>query len=210
MAPRIRFWIEQVLGYPVLLYLVWLWLGIPEQSALQLMGSVLLAMVIVLGLAGLLAAAFHVRFRRMAGFVVLLVACVGIAYWLSGYAEASGNWLAAKVSVWRRRPSNPMAWALRYSWLVWGACALTVFVVLAACAGGRRVLTRWPYWLLCLALVVAGAWLPWRLVWWVPTAQTITAQTVSLVLRFGLAYLLWLGSLLAFAAGVRRLSASRC
>ena len=71
------------------------------------------------------------------------------------------------------------------------------------------MLRRWPYWLLCAGLVIAGVWLPWKVIWWVPKLETITAQTVSMVLRFGVAYLLWLGSLLLFAAGVRRLAGSR-
>lgn len=209
MSPRIRFWVAQVLGYPVILYLVWLWLGIPEGSALQLAGSVLLGVVIAVGLAWLLALAFQVRFPRMLAFVVLLAVLAAVAWWLSGYADLAGNWLAAKVSTWRRRPANPGTWTGRYWWTVWTLCVLAIFGLLAWLAGGRGVLRRWPYWLLCAGLVIAGAWLPWKVLWWVPKLETITAQTVSMVLRFGVAYLLWLGSLLLFAAGVRRVAGSR-
>jgi hypothetical protein len=209
MNPRIRFWVAQVLGYPVVLYLLWLWLGIPEGSALQLAGSVLLGLVIAIGLAWLLASAFEVRFPRMLVFVVLLAGFAGVAWWLTGYADEAGNWLAAKVSIWRRRPANPGTWALRYWWTVWTVFLLAIFGLLAWLAGGRRVLRRWPYWLLCVGLLISGAWMPWKVLWWVPKLDTITAQTVSMVLRFGVAYLLWLGSLLLFAAGVRRVAGSR-
>ncbi len=205
MSARVRFWIAQLLGYPVLVCLVWLWLGIPEQSVPQLIGSVLLGIAIVFGLAGLLASAFKARFSRMLAFVVLVGVVVGIVYWLSGYSGAAGAWLAAKVSYWRRRPSNPNAWTSRYGWMLWTVCAVALFGVFAWLAGGRMLPRRWTYWLMCVGLVIAASWLPWKLLWWVPKFDTITAQTVSLTLRFGIAYLLWLGSLLLFAAGVRRL-----
>jgi hypothetical protein len=69
-----------------------------------------------------------------------------------------------------------------------------------------RVLINWRYWLACTALIAVGGYLPWKLATWVPGAKTLTAQAASMAIRFGIAYLISVGSLLAFAYFVRRLA----
>jgi hypothetical protein len=53
----------------------------------------------------------------------------------------------------------------------------------------RTIRNGW-YWLWLAVLALLGVLLPQRLVAWLPHATSVTGETVSLVLRFGLAWLI--------------------
>lgn len=53
-----------------------------------------------------------------------------------------------------------------------------------------RVLRRPLYWLWLCALLAIGAYLPYRLVWWIPRFESVRAQAWSMGLRFFAAYTL--------------------
>lgn len=93
---------------------------------------------------------------------------------------------------------------------------LAVFAGMAGAAtwGGNRRrwlrhslgLLRLPlFWLLWLLFLAAGFWLPSRLITWTPELAGIPAATASLLLRFGLAFLLLFGAWLLLLSSVARM-----
>jgi hypothetical protein len=65
---------------------------------------------------------------------------------------------------------------------------------------------RWRYWLACAVLVLAGVYIPGRLVWWVLPVQGLFLETLSMLARFSLAYLLAVTAWLTLVAVIGRLS----
>jgi hypothetical protein len=118
-----RLALVHAVAYPVLVWLVWVWLGIAERSAMALVGSALLAVFIVVALAWLVATAFdgHLRVRatwvRSLVFVVLLLGLITVKMWLG---------IAALILL----PLLVLKPRLLLDWRYWAAC-----VALAAVGG---------------------------------------------------------------------------
>ncbi|HEU0142548.1 MAG TPA: hypothetical protein VFQ79_22690 [Bryobacteraceae bacterium] len=178
----------QIAGYALVAILIYLWLGIPEESVWQLLLSVLLAVGIIAGAGWLLASLFALRlcgrweWMRGMAFVLLLLAMFLGGSWLSGSAPRV----------------NPL-------WF-WSIGAFIVFAVLPWFAARAWLIRRWQYWASAVAVVALGIYIPWKLIWWVPSLSGMTAQTASMAVRFGLAYLLLVISLLLFSGWMQRLS----
>lgn len=102
----------------------------------------------------------------------------------------------------------------RLYWLA-GLPLIFAFLPLASQAAGGgfsrgdalRVLREWRYWAAGAVLLAVGAYLPYKLVWWVPQVGGLTAQATSLAVRFLLAYALAVLSWLALAAVIGRRAA---
>jgi hypothetical protein len=197
------------------MWLVWAWLGIAESSAAALAGSVVLGLVIVAAVAWLLATAFegnlrvHSMWLRSLLFVLLALLLIGIAVWLAGYRPAVTGWIAAKISNARAKAVNPRSLDWIYRGVLWSALGVTIAAVLPRLfVRSSRVLRDWRYWTACLLVVLIGGYLPWKVVTWVPAANTLAMQTVSMFVRFSLAYLVGVAALLLFASAVRRLASA--
>jgi hypothetical protein len=174
-----------VISYPVLVWLVWTWLGIAESSGAALAGSLVLAIVIIAAISWLLATAFDGDLRVRATWARSLLYVV-IALCLLG------------VTLWLRKIS------------FWVAFALLIAALLPPLLLRRlSVVWNWRYWLACIVLVVAGGYIPWKLATWVPGAKTLTTQAASMGVRFAIAYLISVAALLAFAYFLRRLAVPR-
>jgi hypothetical protein len=179
-----------VLSYPVLVWLVWVWLGIAESSIFELIGSVVLALLVVAAVAWLLATAFEGSLRvsrptwmRSLLFTLACLLLIGATLWLAA-----------------NRRTYPALW--------WTAFAAVIAVLLPPhFVLTWRVLRDWRYWAACAALVLVGGYGPWKVVSWVPAAKTLAAQATSMAIRFAAAYLLSVVMLLVFASVVRRLAA---
>jgi hypothetical protein len=191
-------------GLAVLLWLVWVWFGIPEATVWQLLGSASLAVVIVAGTAWVLASVIGGHMRRALVVVVLLLALSGICFWLAQYDTAGTEWLAVRISRIRGRAVNPrhLAW-------IFPAVRWTIFAVVAFVAAAPRSARSWRYWLLALGLVVAGGYVPWKLVTWVPAVKGVTMQATSMGVRFLLAYTVTVAALVGFGMLLRRLPENR-
>jgi hypothetical protein len=203
-------------GFAAILWLVWVWLGIPESSVWELLGSVALAMVILAGLGWLLACVLSGQLWSrslwvlMSLLVIALFAAAGVSLWLAGLDAAAAEWLAMRISRTRGRAVNPRTLSWVFPALRWGGFAVLAFISIGPLAtGGWRILRSWRYWLLAASLVLAGAYLPWKLITWVPAAKTLTTQAISVAVRFGLAYTLSVAALVAFGVLLRRLPAIR-
>jgi hypothetical protein len=186
-----------LVSYPLLVWLVWVWLGIAESSAAELIGSVALGVLVVAAVAWLLATAFEASLRvlwspwvRSLLFVVLCLILIGGALWLAG-----------------RQPPKA-AWIYRAG--LWSALAAIIAVLVPLhLLRSWRVLREWRYWMACVLLTAIGGYVPWKLISWVPAATTLAGQATSMSIRFALAYVVSVASLLAFAFAVRRLAAIR-
>ncbi len=179
----------QITGYALVAVMIYFWLGIPEQSVWQLLLSLLLAVAIIAGSGWLLAALFALRlcgrreWLRAMAFVLLLLAMFFGGSWLNGSAPGV----------------NPL-------WF-WSIGAFIVFAVLPWFAVVRAwLIRRWQYWVAAAGVVIMGIYIPWKLIWWVPSLSGMTAQTASMAVRFGLAYLLAVAALLLFSGWMQRLA----
>jgi len=184
-----------LVSYPLLVWLVWVWLGIAESSAAELIGSVVLGLFVVAAVAWLLATAFEATLRvlwspwaRSLLFVVVCLILIGAALWLAGRQPPKAAWI--------------------YQTGLWAAVAAIIAVLVPLLLlRSWRVLRDWRYWIACVLLIVIGGYVPWKLISWVPAAATLAGQATSMAIRFALAYLLSVASLLAFAFAVRRFAA---
>ncbi len=194
----------QLAGNAVLLLLGYWWLSLPDRTVWQVALSVLVALVIIFAALWLHAAAlaaFHPQpppgglawraLRRLPLFLIclLLVAAVSVAL----------LWLAA----WR--PSTQLGVA---------ALALALLPLISQAAGGGfsarvalRIPGQWRYWNIGVVIfVLAGAYFPYRLIWWIPEVGSFAAQAASVIVRFGLAYVLAVTAWLLLAALIGRLA----
>lgn len=118
----------------------------------------------------------------MAG-VVLLLALTW--WWLSlPVAEAMDLILLAVIGLAAVALAGCMAWR---AFRMWGAKPL-------------KAMGRGAFWAAAVAAALTGLLLPWSLLNWVPGLDTLLAQAVSMLVRFGIAVVLftasamWLGA----------------
>lgn len=206
----------QFAGYPLLVALVWMWLGIGERSALDLSLSLLTGILIVALLAWLLASAFNgslTVYRKLPSavlFVIAMLAALGAIWWLWAYNAQATDWIAVRVSNARGSAINPRRAAWVYPALLWTfAIAVSAIALPPLLAGSARLWKNWRYWTAWVALVIAGWFLPSLIVSWVPKLTSLPAQTASMVIRFLLAYAIALASFLGFAKLVRQMAVRR-
>ncbi len=213
------------LGNAVLIGLAYGWLWISEASALEVVWS---AVVLAAGVFGALwlhataLAAFHAeagplpvrlalrRLPRFLPWAAVLAGVIAATVWLSGYAPKVTEYLSSLLTLRLRKPVSPEQVAWVYPALLRGACAVVVLALLplaSQAAGGgfsRRaglaVAARPRYWLACAVLVLAGLYVPGRLMGWTPSFESLIVQAASMAVRVGLAYLLAVTTWLTLAA----------
>ncbi len=188
-------WLVMFAGYPVVLYLTWLWLGLSERNPGDLVLSLLLAVGIVGGLTTLVWIVFGGSFWRALGFVVGVMTITILMSMLPSRTVATEK-MAALRGIY--------PYLLRL--LTVGLMAILMPLVLL---GSSVLLRKWKYWAAWIALAVGVYVIPSLLIRWVPELQSLTAQTVSMVVRFGLAYVIALATFSAFARYVRELAEGR-
>jgi hypothetical protein len=214
-----RLFLEQWAGNFLLMLLAAAWLQIPDSHAWQFAFSILSGVLLVVGFLWLYCQTFRtlracdtppsywLSFPMLALSVLL--------WWLLlqpiaiGRAHESlvAGYLNSQSSTWLRYHlgySSLVAWQERIYdclQLVWAGLLLPVVVELCSCGffpgwlrRPTRVYRRWFYWLAVLVCGLGASALTWALADWTPTAG-LAGQTLSIVLRLGLAYtvdiLLW-------------------
>jgi hypothetical protein len=103
---------------------------------------------------------------------LLLGAVLGAAY----------GWLALPVAQWWHIALHVVVGSL-----ILGLVYLAIRLVRRKVAGGRSAVKEPAFWVAVLLWLVVGLWLPYRLIWWVPSVDGMTAQAFSAGLRFVLA-----------------------
>jgi hypothetical protein len=215
-------------GNALLLWAVYALLGMGDQTVWQLVISALLAVVVLFAamwLHGTALAAFHGvgqapglplrRLPKLLPWVLLAAALLAVAVWLAGYGPRVTVYLSSRFTLWLLTPVSPQKvdWifpALLRSVCLIGWLALLPLASQAAGGGfsGRQALqiaASGRYWLACAVVVLAGIYLPGRLIWWVLPVQGLLLETLSMLVRFSLAYALAIAAWLTLAAVIGRL-----
>src|SRR5271157_5750288 len=149
---------------------------------------------------------------------VIVLAVVEFCLWrLRSYAPQFGVWFWQKLPGWLRigTPRQYMQWSDWKLWfLIWmvvPAVWLPIATTVAAAGFGQRirhslrVLKRPMYWLSFCVLMLIGAYVPYKLIWWIPAVADLRKQAWSMGLRFFAAYVIvstaWIA--LVWMAGIR-------
>ncbi len=215
-----KMWLLNLLGNAALVAAVYFWLLLPDAHGWQVAMSGGLALVVLfcgLWLRAGSFAYFRVSGFRDAGAVwrafrhslrhLIALAIWALPRWngISGRCAATLRNSACGSGKNRRRSCTSAARA-RCITLPTGCC-VSIWILCPssgcqsralfpppACAPrmlrSLRVLKRLRYWLWFLALLLIGAYLPYRLVWWIPDLSDLRKQSWSMGLRFALAYVL--------------------
>lgn len=194
-----RLWLIHVLLNVALAFLVWLWLGIPDARTWQLGITAVFGLGILfvfLWLHGstfryfsenepLLPPAFRHSLKRLPVFAV----------W-------AALWIGFVMLVQRWTPSGKGASALQWA-LTWIIIPAVLLPLGAAVMGhGRPALAAYRnarYWLWAIVLLIAGLYVPYRLVLWVPTLTGFAMEAASFAIRWLAAYLIFVTAWLTLA-----------
>jgi hypothetical protein len=211
-------WAIHVIANAALLVAMYGWLSIPDRTVLDLILSAIVAVSIVLLASWLHAgtleffrlnrdlaeasvrASLRPSIRRIGIFALwLLVLCAAVVLVLQlrGHLDPPSNWIASALTFRLRRPVRPAWISAILSFLV-GVVAFIV-VPMALLQFWKRKWS-WKYFLIYIALFIVGAYLPYRLIWWVPKLSGIYGQAASMAVRFSVAYLLAVTAWLLLAA----------
>ncbi|MEO8662870.1 MAG: hypothetical protein ABI693_30700 [Bryobacteraceae bacterium] len=206
---RRTLWAIQLATNALLAAAVWLWLSVPEATVWQLAGSAWLALLIISGelwLQGVTLASF----RDPGGappFVATLRRIPALFLWFLTTAAL------AAVAL-RYAPSSKVPWLPE---AVAGTVVLLLLPLASQVAGhgfrgfvqpaAWRPLGQTYFYAGAIFLVALGIYVPYKLIWWIPTLEGIAAQTISLGVRFFAAYLIATTAWFTLTALVSRLSA---
>lgn len=231
--------VAHLLGNALLLLAGYYWLGLSEASGLSVLGSALVFLLLTLAalwLHGTAMVYFRCRTdfrdaalraaRNLLPLLPLAFAAMAI-YWLLSYMDErfghSAFVIGSYATMKTRKPVSPSsvlsAWHVVVGVLRWLVVPALLFPIASAVADHgwpgfgsaawrrSRKLLRW----LAIPLLLGVAvYLPLRLVHWVPGLSSFALQMASFTVRFGVAYLLFVGGLLAveWAAAAPRVSSS--
>jgi hypothetical protein len=151
--------------------------------------------------------------RHLLPLLVLAIVVAGVygllAHWYDSFAHIAfliGSWATMLL----RRPVAPervldwyhiLLWVLRWVVIPVIALPLASRIAVAGWEGfhwsslgrSRRVV----YWLELCVLLLCAAWVPFKLLRWIPGSGAFPLEMASFVARFGLAYLLFVSAVLA-------------
>jgi hypothetical protein len=222
-----KLWLLNLVGNAALLNTVYYWLLLPDAHGWQVAGSGAVAIVVgFFGLwlrTGTFAyfrvaefrdnarvwRAFRHALRHMLALLVwalLFAALVGLLWKLRTYTPQAGVWLRQKLNAGPppRNVTRDLNWLIELIFLVLLAIWLPIATTVAAAgfslkrmARSLRVLRRPAYWVWFCVLVFVGAYIPYRLVWWIPELDDLRKQAWSMGLRFFTAYVILITAFIA-------------
>jgi hypothetical protein len=226
-----KIWAAQfsfTLGIAAALY--W-WLAWPDERVWQVVFSFVAAFLIVIAWVGLQWLTFshfrpstvEAKFWSRAGcalpafILVLLILAFGLMMGERIYGDAPrlGVRFAQIFTTSPRTVTTLLEWIIRTAEFVWLLLLLPVLSIASADGFGvfRRAninaavgfLRKPPFWLTTAVAAIAGFYLPWRIANWVPKADSLRSQAISMGLRFALAYALLISGIviLAWISGER-------
>ena len=197
--------IMHFLGNAILLWVAYAWLSIGESSMILLTESILLGIVIAIAALWLhgsalahFAAEDRSRLRPALGaalrhlpplFLLAIMAVVlyGLTVWLDSLMETKTGVV--------RTVSDVAIWVLQWLILPVLLLPLATGVVTKGFLGfsheAWRRSKRLIYWVEVVVLLLAGIWVPLKLVTWVPKLDGFGLQMTSFLIRLLVAYLLF-------------------
>jgi hypothetical protein len=219
-----RLWLIQATGNALLFWLVFGWLGLRDAKTSQLIQTFVYGVLLLFPWLWLQDATLAYcadrstglwgAFRRALGTLgsFATVAIVfGLAFWALGRLEGplaeAGQRTASWLTFHFRKPVKPQTWISIYLAILWFVRWVVLPVLVLPVASGVaqhgfrgiRVGASRVFWLQYLLASIVAFWLPPILMHWVPRLSGTTAQVVSFLLRFGLAYALIISAWLAVA-----------
>ena len=207
----------------LLLWLAYEWLGVGESTGLRLLLSALDALAILALVAWLHGATLlffrtaepqlNSVFRAALRHVPVLLAAailVLVLYGLLAMAAVASAQPAFRLASWLtlklRTPVKPAAMARIFLGVFWIVRWVVVPVALLPMASG--IAARgwrgfgefgwrggWRYWIQVPLLLLAGLWLPFVIIGWVPAVGSFTLEMLSFLVRLLVAYLLFAGAM---------------
>ena len=195
-----------------LIVLVYLWLGIRDAHAWQVVLTFTLGVVMVSAALHLHAGTWYwmragewrvprrTLLRCAAGLVIFAVAA-----WLLSFipVERMGLWVASTFTFMSRKAVRPEMVQRLFSNLIW---LLKWFVIPVILFGGWR---RGRFWLLCAAVLLLSWYVPQGLVHWTPGFKSTAAEVASLAIRWSIAYVLCIAGWLLVLRESGRLRSAR-
>ena len=149
----------------------------------------------------------------------------GLVFWRIGrlwnYDQQIGGWVRHALPLLLRRRVTPRALFSASHWFTWFLCCFLWPILFlpfggqAAAkgfrgffsAGALRPIRELRFWVAYLVCFVIGGYAPYALAWMVPKRpSSLTAQTISMVVRLGLGYLLLVTAWVVLCAATMRAS----
>ena len=188
-----RVFLLHLVGNAILIGLLYLWLGIRDARALQILATVVLGAILVAGALYLHAGTWHwmrtsdwrVPRQTLIRFAAGILIFILIGWLLSLIpVDRAGQWTASLLTFKTRKPINPGNVTRFFRMALW---IIKWFVVPVVILGEWK---RPKFWLIWAGVLLVGWYIPQRLVYWTPDFKSTTAEVVSVILRWGLAYVL--------------------
>ncbi len=188
-----RIFLLHLIGNAILIGLLYLWLGIRDARAVQILATVFLGAILVAGTLYLHAGTWHwmrthswqVPRPTLIRFAAGILIFIAIGWLLSLIPVGRiGLWTASLLTFKTRKPVNPDAVTRFFRTALW---IVKWFFIPVFLFGEWR---RPKFWLLFAGALLVGWYLPQRLVNWTPDFKSTTAEVISVVLRWGIAYIL--------------------
>jgi hypothetical protein len=219
-----RLWLIQAAGNALLFWCAFTWLGIRDSRTSQLAETAVFGILILVpwlwlqdgtmvycgdrsqGLWG----AFRKSAKTLALFAAVVIAFI-VLFWALGRLEGplttAGQRTASWLTFHLRKPIKPATWEKSYLAVLWSVRWIVLPALMlpiaagAACQGARGMWRRGTrvFWLEYLIALAVGLYVPTLLMTWTPKLIGTTAQVLSFVARFGLAYSLIISGWLALA-----------
>lgn len=218
-----------LIGNGALLGVGYYWLGVGEANASRLALSALLLAIFIAGAAWLhgaslayfrdpaphrIGAMLTAPLRRLLPLVLLSVAVAALYFALNLWRPLDASVATTIASFFTLtfqtpvRPGSVQTVLDAIWWVVlWAAIpALLLPLGSGVAARGWRGIgefgaqwRNWRYWLAAPALLIGAVWVPLRLVTWKPAMGDFSVEMASVIARFGVAYLLFVGLCLLLA-----------
>jgi len=148
---------------------------------------------------------FRPSVRRVAIFALWLVALASailLTLQLGPRLESTADWIASALTFRLRRPIAPTR---VFGLISLGVATLAFIVVPFLMLQFWKWKPRPRFFLSYVAIFVIGAYIPYKLVWWIPEFDNLSGQAVSMTFRFLAAYLLAVTAWLVLASMLGRI-----
>lgn len=218
-----------LVGNALLLWLGYYWLGVGESTGARLIWSAMLTIAIIASTLWLhgsgfaffrtdrsrLAPVLQTAVRNLLPLFVLAIGVLifyGLLAWWRDYSTQPALRMASYLTLKLRKPVKPASIEAIFNgalWIVRWAILPVLLLPLASSVANRgwqgfrgeawKRSRQWLYWIEVVVLLLAGIWLPLKLVTWVPHFSGFYVQLTSFMVRLLIAYLLFVASWLRVA-----------
>jgi hypothetical protein len=223
-AATVKLWALHLVANAAVVAGAYFWLGIGDASALQLAATLLIGLLLVAFTVWLhgavfthfrepglpLAQAFRTALRRLPLLILVAVFAAALYWalgWLLDHAYSPASNTASWLTLHLRRPVRPaliltiITWKVRVvEWWLVPALLLPLVAGIAGTPAPFARLRQLTFWIGCPVLLLLTLYVPWRLIRWVPYDRGLGLEMASFVLRWLIAWLLFVTAWFAVVA----------